>query len=302
MKYHVTSRAFRLFEEAGMRCSVWISPIVLTALALRPVETGDLTLKAPLPFRLTAEGSVIVQVMLNDAGTFPFLLDTGSSQSAISESLAHHVDATRVSSVEVVGVVGREMRPVARLLRVAAGRIRGENVEATILPDARFRSDAYVGIIGQDLLQPIHYTVDYRKRQVVWEAGDAACVPRAIVLPLVAADGRFLVELPQRDSTLRMVPDSGAQGLVFYERGTNTLPRLYPTTGHVRLDAAAGHRVVPAMLVGELRIGTERLRLHPAFVVERRAPGDVRGDGVLPLHIFSRVTFNGPARWMAIEP
>jgi hypothetical protein len=291
-----------------MRCSIWISPIVLTTLALqlapsesRGAEVADWTTDGPTPFRLTAEGGIVVPVRINDAGAFPFLIDTGASQSAIAESLAHHVDAPRAGSVEVVGVVGREARPVARLARVGVGPIHASTVFATILDDGRFRSDAYVGIIGQDVLSSLHYTVDYAKREIVWVNGRADCGPDAIVLPLIPADGRFLVELPQPAFTLRLVPDTGAQMLVFYERGTNTLPRLFPTLGQFRLHAAAGERVVKATVVGELLIGSARLRLQPAVSVDRRAPGDVQGDGVLPLHIFSRVTFNGPGRTLTIE-
>jgi hypothetical protein len=294
-----------------MRCSIWISPIVLTTLALQPMSAqsarsdsrraGDWTTDGPTPFRLTAEGGIVVPVRIDDAGVFPFLLDTGSSQSAIAESLAHHVDAPRAGSAEVIGVVGRETRPVARLARVGVGPIGASNVFATILGDNRFRSDAYVGIIGQDVLSTLHYTVDYRTREIVWVKDRAHCGPDAIVLPLVPADGRFLVELPQAEFTLRLVPDTGAQMLVFYERGTNTLPRLFPTLGQVRLHAAAGERVVQATVVGELLIGPERLRLLPAVSVDRRGPGDARGDGVLPLHMFSRVTFNAPGGTLTIE-
>jgi hypothetical protein len=49
-------------------------------------------------------------------------------------------------------------------------------------------------------------------------------------------------------------------------------------------------------MVDELWVGETRLRDEPAILVDRRV--DALGDGLLPLHLFSRVTFNGPARYM----
>ena len=49
-----------------------------------------------------------------------------------------------------------------------------------------------------------------------------------------------------------------------------------------------------------LRIGETRLTDVPVVIVDRAASAQ-RADGLLPLHIFTRVTFNGPKRQLVIE-
>jgi predicted aspartyl protease len=271
----------------------------LPAVAGRPDST---------PFRLTGSGGIVVPVMLDAAGPFPFLLDTGSNRSAVSEELARELGAVTVGRSLVVSPAGEEVHPVVSLPNVSlgsgrgGGASRGVDVVATVtrredLDEGR----AIEGLIGQDVLASLTYTVDFRKRIIEWHFDATTLPPGATTLRLEREEGRFLVELPQRGAPLRLVPDSGVGGLVLFDRPGADLPRMDAQPGRMALATTTGSREVQPVRVRELRVGSLVLRNQRGVVIRRAGADAPRTDGLLPLQIFARVTFNGPAGVMIIE-
>jgi hypothetical protein len=66
------------------------------------------------------------------------------------------------------------------------------------------------------------------------------------------------------------------------------------------LTSLAGSRPARLAVVDALRIGSRTL-MNVAALVVGREEGSPAADGLLPLHIFARVTFNGPERQLFIE-
>jgi hypothetical protein len=158
------------------------------------------------------------------------------------------------------------------------------------------------GLIGQDVLAPRTYTIDYRRRRIFWNLDVSRSDPGATRLPLTLAGGRALVTLPQisrRGGSVQFVPDSGADGLVLFAR------RDQPSVDVTPLDIAgirslAGERLVRRVLVDALDVGDVRLNDQVALLVDGADAGGLLGDGLLPLHLFARVTFNGPAGYLVV--
>jgi len=257
-----------------------------------------------LPFHLTPRGGVIVRVNLDDGRAIPFLLDTGANGSAISESLVTSLGLPIVAQTTVASAIGQKARLVTRIEHLAMGGVSVNDVLATVMPDQDFAlPDAdggrVQGIVGQDVLAALRYTIDYRARRIIIRdlAGE---VPRhAAVLTLEPCDDRFLVVLPQGRSTLRLVPDSGSEGLVLFPRDDRAKSPI-TLTGRATLSGVTGSREAMMGRLNVLHIGETRLTDVPVVIVDRAAT--VQGaDGLLPLHIFARVTFNGPERQLVIE-
>ena len=59
---------------------------------------------------------------------------------------------------------------------------------------------------------------------------------------------------------------------------------------------------VRPITIQELRIGFTTLRELPAFLIEGNDHRQTDSDGLLPLQLFDRVTFDGPRRAITIEP
>ena len=229
--------------------------------------------------------------MVGGAGPFNFILDTGATRSVVGDDLAGLLNVPVVARAELVTSAGSEMRGVVQLARVEVAGARVESLLASVLPAARLRALAtgVRGLLGQDFLSAFNYTLDYRRRRLIWDQpGDVNCgEPSA--LRLIAAEGRYVVHLPASGSTraLRLVPDTGAEVFVFFHAPGKAAPAI--PIGSARMTGLAGDRGVRAASAPRLVVGRVTLRDQPAVIVDRR---DESADGLLPLHAFASVSFN----------
>jgi predicted aspartyl protease len=255
----------------------------------------------PLGFELFADGSIVVPVSIGGAGPFRFVIDTGSTRTAVSQRLASALRLPAVATSNLVTPAGQRKELIVTL-RVALGGLAPTQVNALISRrDDLAESRRIDGLIGQDVLAPLVYTIDYVRRQILWNWEPGA--HRGTRLPLHYADGRFIVTLRQRQeepTPLQFIPDTGSDGFVLFARNARRLPAATPLDVGV-LSTLAGHTLVRRVLLDQLRIGDIVLRDQRAVVVQQPGPSMAFGDGLLPLHVFDRVTFNGPARYLVIE-
>jgi predicted aspartyl protease len=246
-------------------------------------------------FTLEEGGAVLVPVTVDGAGPFRFLLDTGSSRSAIAAELAEALGAPVVARSEVVTSTGRAFSPVVRLSRPALGNTSVDSLLALKLPaDALGGGHVRVsGVLGQDFLGPHNYTLDYRRRTLTWGDGPVPDRVSDTRVPLVWREGRVLAELAQDDARIvRLVPDSGANALILFTRsGSSPLP-IDRVAGRIELMAGTGRRDVLPVVVRTLKVGSITLRNQSAVAVERDEPDAPDGDGLLPLHEYRSVSFN----------
>lgn len=259
--------------------------------------------RSEIDVRIDENGTVIVPVTINGRGPFPFVLDTGSTHSVVSVSLAEQLGMRVVAKTAVLTSTGREWRPVVQLDQTAIARVRSERLLASVVPSVQLDrlTRGIEGIIGQDFLLAFNYTLDYRTKRLRWS--DDISDNEGVRLPLVAREGRYLVQVmpPGEQTPLLLVPDSGANGFVIFTRNGRTRMPLESADAHVfrsapsnttAVHSLSGGQNARTMMMRELRLGNATLRNQPVAVLER-APGDeAEGDGLLPLHLFTSVTFD----------
>lgn len=256
-------------------------------------------------FRLRGERDVLVPVTLDGQGPFHFLLDTGSSRSAITETLAEKLGLELTGRTRVATPSGIGLAPLARVHRLALGGIEVSDVSTMVLPDEDLRARGADGLLGRDILGGAAFTIDYRHRLFLWKDAAGATVP-GIRLLLMSDAERLLVELPQGDGAapLRLTPDSGAHSLVFFEHGEGSTPAMTPVDAG-GLRTLSGIRVARRVLVDALDVGGIRLRNQMALVVRRSWPtgedAGRLGDGLLPLHLFEEVTINVASGYLVVR-
>jgi len=261
----------------------------------------------PLPFHLTAQGGIIVPAIVNGSGPVSFMLDTGSNGSVISKQLASTLGAKAVAKTTLMSASGRRDALVVRIEHFSVGGVSADDVLMTVaspdafnLPDVATSGRNVQGVIGQDVLGALRYTIDYAERRIVWH-GTAAIVPaRATVLELESQDDRFVARVPQDHRVLRLVPDTGAETLVLFQRGGSIPPSATFANESVELTGLTGSRDARRAIVRAFRVGSILLMDVSAVIVG----GDCDStplDGLLPLHLFARVTFNGPEHQLLIE-
>lgn len=278
-------------------------PIVVAAILPAGHPGADLG-AAITPFEPGSQGQIVVAVSLEGHGPFPVLLDTGSSHSVVTSDVMRALGAAPVAKTEIVTPLGTETRLVIRIARVEIGGA-STPVLASVVPAGTIDGASRLkGMIGQDVLAHRRFTIDFAEGAILWHDRPPPAEARH-ALALRAAGARFLVDLPQGGRTLRLVPDSGSEGLVLFDRGDGRLPSLRHTGETRELLTLSGRQRVRAVRVRTLRVGTLELHDLPAVVVRRDQWRDesmaLEGDGLLPLHLFERVTFDGPGRRLTLS-
>lgn len=258
---------------------------------------------AAVAFDADPDGAVVVPVFVDHSGPFKFLVDTGSTGSAISDTVAAGLGLRPVAKAELVSASGRVMLPVVRLGRTAVGAAERVGVLASVLrsEDLEQLTAGVQGVLGQDFLSGLDYTLDYRRGRLTWGV-DPVFGNRGTRLALTPSRSRFVVELPQGSGrgVVRLVPDSGSAVLVVFEGGGTSTIQIERLSDHASLSGIAGRRVVQRAVVGVLRVGDVVLRNEPAVVVTSAEPGVPDADGLLPLHRFARVSFRARERCLVV--
>lgn len=273
---------------------VW-SIVVLLSLA---AGAGLPARSTAVSFTLDRHGGIVVAVFFNGAGPYRALLDTGANHSSISEDVARTIGTPPIARGVVSSPAGEREYMIVRVDRRAVGPISVEATPTAVPTDELVKAGAIDGVLGQDVLAGLRYTIDYRRRQIFF--GDGMSMPEELrheaELPLTFRDGLPIVEIAQGDSTLRLVADSGAGGLLLFERTGRELPDMRVDGGLVRVDSFQGTRTARSVVIDEIRIGPSTFQDMPAVLVTPDGSPAYRSDGLLPLHIFGRVTFDGPGR------
>lgn len=240
---------------------------VLLLVPALPASAGNKP-PSPVPLRIDPHGAIVLDVVVNGEGPYRFMLDTGTSRSIVSSTLARELRAPVVAKSDVVTNGGTETRLVVSLESLSVAAARVGRVLAPVLPDAALAEIGpdVRGVLGQDFLSEFNYTLDYRRGRLTWDGPLACGGPDAV--PLVAAEGRFVMAVEgERGAPLRLVPDSGTDAPILFHAAP---PREAAST-------------LPL-----LRIGAVRLTDVAAYNVQRTDPN---ADGLLPLHRFAAVSF-----------
>jgi len=279
---------------------VRISTTLATVLLFAQPMTATAADRAITPFDLLEDGSIVVPVTIGGTGRYRFVLDTGSSRTVISSRLWKALRLPVVAKTLLVTPAGRGDAFVVRLRGIAVGGGAGIDVNAAVIPADRYAAGQRIdGLIGQDVLAAAFYTIDYRARAVVWHgAGD---VHSGLRLPLLIRDNRVLVSLAQREgdpNPLYLIPDSGSDCLVLFAHARNKLRFTSLDVGV--LSSMSAVRLVRRVEVEGLMIGNTRLHA-PSAVMLDNGDAETMGDGLLPLHVFSQVTFNAGAGYLIVQ-
>jgi predicted aspartyl protease len=255
-----------------------------------------------VPLSVYDNGAIVVPVSIAGAGPYRFLLDTGATRSAITSRLARQLRSPVIAQTAMVTPAGRGIRNVTLVRSLQVGHRPPVSVAAMVWPDeALARVGRVDGLLGQDVLASLTYTIDYRRRELVWHDGDIGHVS-GLRLPLTTANGLFFVSLPRPpggSSATRLLADSGADAIVLFAPSGTTMRLSGPLeTGVVR--TSTGLQVGRRVRIDALDLGALVLQDQLALLLPAGDASGFLGDGLLPLHLFARVTFDAAARVLIV--
>ena len=163
------------------------------------------------PARRMPEGRrLTVQVLINDAGPYPFLVDTGANASVISSELAASLNLPRRDPVTFHSIAGAELVQTVGVDKVSVGRRARRGLKMSVLPARFIRAP---GVLGLDWLGTQGLVLDFARNQMrlgsVVQRSDAL----SVTVPIVS-----------RRSGLHLIDASvaGASVLAFLDTGSTT--------------------------------------------------------------------------------
>lgn len=277
----------------------------------RPAPASRSGSGSSLRFVRRTDGRIVVPVSISGTGPYPFVLDTGSNLSVVSDALAGRLGLSPVARVSVSSPSGLEERLVVAAAQVQAGGLALDRLLASVVSEAAIRATAgeVDGLLGAEALGDRAFTLDYRAGRLEWDDELPPPVPETATLRLdmVGRDGRYLVRLPQGNGgpVLELVADTGADALVLFDTPRTARLPLRPAGAGVpmpMLDVGGRVRLVERVIVGTLQIDRLTWR-HQAAVLVRRAPQEPdTSDGLLPLHRFTRVSVHPAEGYLLLQP
>lgn len=274
-------------------------------LALSASATTIARSPAAIPIVLDMDGRIAVTVRINGSGPYRFRLDTGTSRSVIGRPLAAALRLPPAGQSRTITHTGQASYDLVRAGVIAVGangEMHADELALLVLPsEAIDRTGRMDGILGQDVLSRWICTIDYRERRL-WLSLDSVSPARAVRLPLVRVGGSLLatVDLGGTAGPLRVVPDSGADRLVLFGQPARMLPPL-TLRETVRVRSVAGETSARLAYLDRLEVSGIPIGGHEALLLPDRPAGGAMGDGLLPLHLFGRVTFDLPASSLWLE-
>ena len=296
--------------------SMSLVAIILPALHAEPHCPGNV---ASLPFHLVQGYRIILPVVINHTGPYPFLLDTGTGSTIVDPLLATKLHLKTQGSAELVGVSFSTHDSFAYLDLLEAGShsvahhpVVVQDLQPLQAADLHFR-----GIIGGDFLAHFDVLMDY--------AHSMLCLDDTKVMQVAVKGGHIpLVTPPQTpdDLPLTAIPlipvhlsglgarqllltlDSGANAPFLFNHAVCQAPGL--------LEARQAHAyggdgvkrefsILPpqSMQIGSLNIQKVSFAV-PAGSAENALTS--REDGLLTTVLFRRVFISYADRFVVLDP
>jgi len=299
----------------------WLALIVLVrlsafALQAEPQCPGNV---ASLRFRVVERSQIVVPVMINHAGPYDFLVDTGAQASTIDPGLAAELHLKIQGTTGVITVGSRARAAFAELDLVEAGSQSREKLLVVLqkLDSLQAVDPRIRGILGGNFLRHFDVLLDYGNKMVCLD--DAKVMQQKVKgrhIALVTAPrpehGAFSTEPLTARAQLSGI--TNREVLLLLDSGTN-VPFLYhadkfSTNASVAREqlhdrgANGAERVFAVSAPQDLEIGA--VVFHQIrFVTRAQADDDgakVAVDGMLPTGIFRSVYISYADRFIVLEP
>lgn len=189
---------------------------------LQAQEFGKPSGSPTMPFELVGGFLVVVNGQIGNLDGLKFILDTGATHSLIDRKLADRLRLQRRSG-HVISFDRHIDVEWADIPELRVGPLRGEALRIMVVKLAEYSEFAEHadGIIGLDLLNKSRkFSIDYDRRTVSFQLADDGTPDRS-------PSACFVVPVVVQGARLKLVVDTGLQGMLLYEnRLRKRLPKM----------------------------------------------------------------------------
>jgi hypothetical protein len=259
-----------------------------------------------IQFRLRDGYLIVVQAMVNGAGPFNFLLDTGSTRTVIDPELARQLQAPAIGNVALTTVLHIREDKLVQLEDVRLGKasVPGSTAVVDKLLRQKMLAPGIRGILGEDFLSNFDLLIDYKARTL--RLGDAPPAGERCRFETIGqyhgspTTKRLLIATELIDvsaGNLQLQLDTGAK-----------FPELFPSRNHSFSSQPWGGSIATSSGANEstlysnitIRIGTTLI--HGVDVVQSRRAIEFDAVGLLPASIFDRIYISHSGGFIVLNP
>lgn len=176
--------------------AVGLTPMSALAQMPAPPQTGT-HLPAPDPAQVPTGNDIshhmTVDVMINEAGPFRFVVDTGADRTVLADDVAATLGLARGRDVLVQGILRSVVSQTVPIRTFSVGQVTRENLSTPILPRALLQADGYLGL---DMLDGRRVTLDFKNQllevgEPQSELGEEMVRPYETLVPVSGRSGHL---------------------------------------------------------------------------------------------------------------
>ena len=184
---------------------------MLKAFGSEPVGVVDAPPNpAPMHFRMTLN-LIFADIMINGKGPYSFAIDTGATQTVLSEKVAAQLGLPLITSTVVFGIggAGKVDTKLYKVKELSVGEVKIKNIPVGTFNDPLI-SQLADGILGTSILSDFIMTVNYPGSQLELLRKRAPNTAAGEVLPVWFFSNLLLLPLDVNGKRGNFIVDTGA--------------------------------------------------------------------------------------------
>ena len=300
---HRRAVALGLFAGA-LTSEFWAAPSLVRA---QPPEPDQVQPIEDIPDSVLAASAdeaerVTVPVMVNGRGPFPFIVDTGSTNTVVSDALAAHLRLPAGGPLLIKAATGPAETGSVRVATLSVGARRLTNLRTPVLQRVNLGG---LGILGLDAVSGQKLVMDFRKKQMLLTQSSRRDEdPTAIVVQAKSKYGQLLlVDCEVEGIPLYVILDTGGE-MTIGNMTMRTMLERHRQANEVQIISVTGDSVtapigvLPRLDVGHVRVMNQPIAYADFYAFSQFGLRDKPAMllGMNTLRHFARVSIDFPAR------
>lgn len=245
---------------------------------------------------------VTVPVVVNGRGPFPFMVDTGSTRTVVSDALAAQLRLPLGENLLIKAATGPAETNSVRVANLSVGALHLTNLRAPVLERVNLGG---LGILGLDAVSNQKLVMDFRKKQMLLtKSTQRGEDPFAITVQARSKYGQLLlVDCDVEGMPLYVILDTGSAATIGNMTMRATLAR-HRQSNEVQVISVTGDSVsapvgiLPQLDVGHVRVMNQPIAYADLYTFSEFGLHDKPAMllGMNTLRHFARVSIDFPRR------
>jgi predicted aspartyl protease len=300
-------RRLLLRGRDGVMCCALLCVVILLSFAAVPVS-AESPHTVTVSMRPSKGTRTVVAVMLNGAGPYDFMVDTGATVTVLDTALFAELGLRVEGSSRVTSSAGVTDQIRSRVKEIALDCLSTQNIAVVSMKSPVAGSDyrAVRGILGENFLRHFDILFDNQHRKMTLDAiGDLADSLTGERLPIIFPplprddENRYrpMISVKVEDSgQASVLLDSATTELILLRRGIQ-----FTGFGDTRVTTVNG-RLTCASTKGRVFLGKETVSDLPMVSCQGASVKANESGGFLPTAIFKRIFISHAGSYAIINP